>query len=122
MTVPAQALAVLPFCNRESKQSLSTWRREYSGTKLAPWKLAGDDERRFLMCPSALPGSVSYAHDTVGPRIPSLRHRMIERRAYANWLARGCPTGTALRDWLDAEKEVDSELEMDRWSYVCGSR
>jgi hypothetical protein len=36
-----------------------------------------------------------------------LRHQLIECRAYDKWKARGCPTGTSLRDWLDAEAELN---------------
>jgi len=39
-------------------------------------------------------------------------HEMIARRAYNRWLARGCPTGTALQDWLGAEAEVEEELDV----------
>jgi hypothetical protein len=79
-------------------------------------------KRRFLMSPSIFPRSVSYGHDTGGPRIPSFRHRLIESRAYKKWLAKGRPSGTGLRDWLDAEAEVDRELEMEWWSYLCRFR
>jgi hypothetical protein len=40
-------------------------------------------------------------------RSAKLRQRLISQLAYQNWLARGAPIGSALRDWLDAEKDVD---------------
>jgi hypothetical protein len=33
-------------------------------------------------------------------------HRSIGELAYRLWQARGCPEGTAERDWLDAEKQL----------------
>jgi hypothetical protein len=35
---------------------------------------------------------------------------MIARRAYIKWQGRGCPAGTALQDWLEAEAELQAEL------------
>jgi hypothetical protein len=65
------------------------------------------------------PRSVSYGANTATSDSQSLRHRLIERRAYERWRAKGCPSGTALQDWLEAEAELDTELEMERWSYLC---
>jgi hypothetical protein len=33
-------------------------------------------------------------------------HRSIGELAYSLWQARGCPDGSAERDWLDAEKQL----------------
>ena len=35
-------------------------------------------------------------------------HRTIGELAYRLWQARGCPEGTAEKDWLDAEKQLRS--------------
>jgi LmbE family N-acetylglucosaminyl deacetylase len=35
-------------------------------------------------------------------------HRTIGELAYRLWQARGCPDGTAEKDWLDAEKQLRS--------------
>lgn len=35
-------------------------------------------------------------------------HRSIGELAYSLWQARGCPEGSAERDWLDAEKQLRS--------------
>lgn len=35
------------------------------------------------------------------------RHRLISQLAYRNWLAHQSPTGSALQDWLEAEKDFD---------------
>jgi hypothetical protein len=35
-------------------------------------------------------------------------HRSIGELAYRLWQARGCPEGSAERDWLDAEKQLRS--------------
>jgi hypothetical protein len=58
---------------------------------------------------------------TTGPRIPSLptpeddlRERRYERiavRAYALYEARGGEHGQDLEDWLQAEREIDTETE-----------
>jgi hypothetical protein len=65
---------------------------------------------------------ISYGPNTATSYAYAVRHRLIERRAYERWKANGCPSGTALHDWLKAEAEVDSELESTRWSYLCRTR
>jgi hypothetical protein len=40
---------------------------------------------------------------------------MIARRAYARWVVRGCPVGTAEQDWLEAETELKGELSRGQW-------
>jgi hypothetical protein len=74
------------------------------------------------MIAATFPRSVSYAANTATSDFESARHRLIERRAYECWKARGCPKGTALQDWLQAEADVAAELEMQRWSYLCRTR
>jgi hypothetical protein len=66
--------------------------------------------------------SVSYGANTATPGSQDRRHRLIEHRAYERWRAKGCPRGTALQDWLEAEAEVDAELELERWSPLSRSR
>jgi hypothetical protein len=69
------------------------------------------------MIPSSHPGEPMYF---VNPAdCQTLRHRFIEHRAYERWVARGHPPGTALLDWLEAEQEVDQELDDNRWSDLC---
>jgi hypothetical protein len=65
---------------------------------------------------------VSYGANTATPDSPGRPRRLIERRAYARWRAKGCPNGTALQDWLEAEAEVDAELELGSPSYLCRTR
>lgn len=36
-------------------------------------------------------------------------HDRIAMRAYEKWMKRGCPQGTALQDWMEAEAELMSE-------------
>jgi hypothetical protein len=48
-------------------------------------------------------------------------HELIARRAYEKWLARGCPSGTTLEDWLEAEAEVDTELGVRGKAGLIGS-
>ena len=74
------------------------------------------------MIGSMYPRSVSYGVNTATSDSQRLRHQLIERRAYERWRAKGCPSGTALQDWLEAQAEVDTELEMERWSYLCRTR
>jgi hypothetical protein len=71
------------------------------------------------MTASLYPRSVSYGVNTASSDPQRVRHQWIERRAYERWRANGCPSGTALQDWLEAEAEVDAELELGRWSYLC---
>lgn len=68
------------------------------------------------------PRMVSYGPDTSTDHFPEFRHRLIERRAYAKWIANGRPNGTALQDWFEAQAEVDSQLEWDRSAYLSRSR
>jgi DUF2934 family protein len=35
----------------------------------------------------------------------------IRQRAHHRWLERGCPSGTAEQDWLDAEREIAAEAQ-----------
>jgi hypothetical protein len=66
------------------------------------------------------PRSVSYGLNTETPKSsPNVRHAMIQRRAFEIWQAKGRPTGTALRDWLQAEVEVDAAAKMVGWCYLC---
>jgi len=39
---------------------------------------------------------------------------MIALRAYQKWLARGCPNNTHIQDWLEAEAELNAELNRRR--------
>jgi hypothetical protein len=43
-------------------------------------------------------------------------HEAIARRAYLKWQVRGCPGGTALQDWLEAESELKAEIGQGRRS------
>ncbi len=36
-------------------------------------------------------------------------HEKIAMRAYEKWCQRGCPPGTDMQDWLEAEIELRSE-------------
>ena len=74
------------------------------------------------MIGSMYPRSVSYGVNTATSDSQRLRHQLIERRAYERWRAKGCPSGTALQDWLEAEAELHSEFEMDSWSPLCRIR
>jgi hypothetical protein len=66
------------------------------------------------------PRTVSYGLNTeTSKSSPNVRHAMIARRAYQIWQAKGRPNGTSLRDWLQAEKEVDSAAKMVGWCYLC---
>jgi hypothetical protein len=74
------------------------------------------------MFASLYPRSISYGANTATPDSLNLRRRLIERRAYEKWCAKGCPSGTALLDWLEAETEINTQLEMEGWSYLCRTR
>ena len=62
------------------------------------------------------PRSVSYGLNTGAPNV---RQAMVERRAYHIWKAKGCPKGTALKDWMQAEKEVEEAANLVGWCYLC---
>jgi Protein of unknown function (DUF2934) len=68
------------------------------------------------------PRALSYGSNTAAPDPLNRRQQLIERRAYGKWLANGRPKDTALRDWLNAEAEIDKDLEMEAWSYLCRTR
>jgi hypothetical protein len=65
---------------------------------------------------------------TLYPRTPEWlapreRHGRIAQRAYERWLCHGCPSGTAVQDWLEAEAEVDQVLirqksETEHWPHL----
>jgi hypothetical protein len=38
-------------------------------------------------------------------------HEKIAMRAYEKWLKRGQPQGTEMQDWLEAEKELKTEMQ-----------
>lgn len=40
--------------------------------------------------------------------------RVIEKRAYEKWMGKGCPSGTELQDWAEAEAELAHELNLPR--------
>ncbi len=50
----------------------------------------------------------------------TLRHEDIAAEAYAVWVARGCPTGSAVDDWLEAERRL-TEAARDGGEAVAGS-
>jgi hypothetical protein len=44
---------------------------------------------------------------TPGTKVP---HDKIAMRAYEKWCKRGCPHGTHLQDWYEAEHELQGEM------------
>lgn len=48
--------------------------------------------------------------------------RSIADRAYELWLQRGCPSGTDLKDWLDAERELDRASVFDEDEKSLGEK
>jgi hypothetical protein len=61
-------------------------------------------------------GRISAGVVTTPLRSTSPSHEMIARRAYRKWQARGCPSGTHLQDWLEAETELKAEMIQGRQS------
>jgi hypothetical protein len=41
---------------------------------------------------------------------PKVTHERIAMRAYEKWLQRGCHHGQDQQDWLDAEAELNAEM------------
>jgi hypothetical protein len=40
-------------------------------------------------------------------------HRSISERAYELWQARGCPEGSGEHDWLEAERQLANQVQLD---------
>jgi Protein of unknown function (DUF2934) len=59
-------------------------------------------------------GRVTTSPVTSSPTLVAPSHDAISRRAFLKWQARGCPSGTALQDWLEAEAELKAELRPRR--------
>jgi len=70
------------------------------------------------MFSSFYPRSVSYGPNTAPPNALNSRRQWIERRAFGKWLEKGRPVNSALQDWLEAEVEIDRELDMNSFSYI----
>ncbi len=43
------------------------------------------------------------------PRMQIPRER-IAQRAYEKWMKRGCPHGSDMQDWIEAERELMAEM------------
>jgi hypothetical protein len=41
---------------------------------------------------------------------PAVSHEKIAQRAYERWMKRGCPHGSDMLDWVEAEKELKAEF------------
>jgi Protein of unknown function (DUF2934) len=55
-------------------------------------------------------GHATTSPVTIIPTYVAPSHEAIARRAFLKWQARGCPSSTALQDWLEAEAELKVEL------------
>ncbi len=44
------------------------------------------------------------------PAVPKVTHDRIAMRAYEKWLQRGCCHGSDQQDWLEAEAELNAEV------------
>lgn len=42
--------------------------------------------------------------------MPAVPHEKIAMRAYDKWCKRGCPQGSAMQDWIEAEVELRAEM------------
>ena len=58
-------------------------------------------------------GDLSPAISSAAPQPPESRMSKIARRAHEIYEARGGQHGKALEDWLQAEREIDSELSAE---------
>ena len=52
--------------------------------------------------------SLSHGVHCLDRGLAHSRRRWIQRRAYEKWKTRGCPTGSRVQDWLEAEQEVNA--------------
>jgi CBS domain-containing protein len=94
----------------------------YNGGQARPGVAEPERKERLVMNPSRSPRGVSYGSDTAARGSSNLRHQLIERRAYEKWRGKGSPGGSALQDWLEAEKEVDREFKLGSSPYLCRTR
>jgi Protein of unknown function (DUF2934) len=46
---------------------------------------------------------------TPAPATGQIPHEKIAQRAYEKWMKRGCPHGTDVQDWVEAEAELRAE-------------
>ena len=53
---------------------------------------------------------VPHLCDVLPALTPEQRHEAIVRRAHEKWVKRGCPAGMDLQTWLEAEAEVDADM------------
>jgi hypothetical protein len=53
------------------------------------------------------------AQSPQGP-MTAIPQEKIATRAYEKWLKRGQPQGTEMLDWLEAEKEIRSEMSRSK--------
>jgi hypothetical protein len=51
---------------------------------------------------------------SVRPVQTRLSESTIATRAYAKWVARGCPSGDGLEDWFAAQSELERETSKTR--------
>jgi hypothetical protein len=64
---------------------------------------------------------VKYEANTSSEDLAAARHRLIERRAYHKWQTGGQQSNSAIRDWLEAEAEVDGEIRAKGFHFLYGS-
>ena len=41
--------------------------------------------------------------------LPSARETLIAESAYLRWVTRGCPHGSDMEDWLEAERDLERQ-------------
>ena len=49
-------------------------------------------------------------------------HDRIAMRAYEKWMKRGCPQGTSVQDWVEAEAELVAEVSRGTSSTTSSMR
>src|SRR5260370_1068274 len=63
---------------------------------------------------SRVPGSRRPRREPGSGGAAQLSREYIEKLAYQYWLNRGCRSGSAEKDWYQAERALMAEAEMDR--------
>jgi hypothetical protein len=68
------------------------------------------------MSRTATPPTAHPVSPTTPLKIP---HEKIAQRAYEKWCKRGCPHGSDMKDWIEAETEL--RLELSRTAGATGT-
>jgi hypothetical protein len=73
-------------------------------------EMARPDQMSFIREDSMSTRTSPQASTTPSPQANQLPQEKVAMRAYQKWCQRGCPHGSHLEDWLQAEAELRAEM------------